>query len=209
MVGSRGGTLARAGGVSLTHSGAGGALLARLYVEDAKKGYSSWARFTDPAKGRSTTYQGAGLRLGSVAGERLTPVVVARNVGETETTISGRIPYTLKDGSTGVVQIPPLRLAPGEADTVDLTATSYACQNCCPDNLYDLTVVPGDTNGFPNDTTRFQLLGRTFDCYGSISELSVVFTDFWSSTDVSVADYGTIGEDYLYTGNRTRRGGGA
>lgn len=56
LVGARGGTLSRAGGVSLTHSGAGGALLARLYIEDAEKGYSSWARFTDPAKGKSTTY---------------------------------------------------------------------------------------------------------------------------------------------------------
>ncbi|MCA1642395.1 MAG: hypothetical protein LC785_10700 [Acidobacteria bacterium] len=122
LVGSHGGALARVGGVSLTHSGAGGALLARLYVEDAEKGYSSWARFTDPAKGKATTYQGAGLRLGSVAGERLTPVVVARNVGADATTITGRVPYTLADGGAGVVELPALRLAPGEADTVDLTA---------------------------------------------------------------------------------------
>ncbi|HEX8071312.1 MAG TPA: hypothetical protein VF546_15255, partial [Pyrinomonadaceae bacterium] len=122
LVGARGGALAQTGGVSLTHNGAGGALLARLYVEDAGRGYSSWARFTDPAKGKSVTYQGAGLRLGAVAGERLTPVVVARNVGTEASTITGRIPYTLADGSRGVVTLPALRLAPGAADTLELTA---------------------------------------------------------------------------------------
>jgi hypothetical protein len=121
LVGDRGGRLAQVGGVSLRHSGAGGALLARLLIREAERGYSSWARFTDPSKGKSSKYQGAGLRLGTVGGERLTPVVVARNVGSTETTISGRIPYTLDDGSTGAFAIPDLRLAPGEAGTVNVT----------------------------------------------------------------------------------------
>ncbi len=147
LVGAHGGTLAEAGGVSLTHSGAGGALLARLFIADAAKGYSSWARLTDPAKGKANTYQGAGLRLGSVAGERLTPVVVARNVGTSATTITGRIPYTLKDGSTGIVSLPALRLAPGDADTIDLAgalARSRIERNVATAGLeFEHTGVPG------------------------------------------------------------------
>ncbi|MFL6208763.1 MAG: hypothetical protein ACJ74W_07920 [Pyrinomonadaceae bacterium] len=121
LAGAHGGTLKQVGGVSLTHTGAGGAVLARLFIDDADRGYSSWARFTDPAKGKANTYQGVGLRLGSVAGEPLTPVVVARNVGTDATTITGRMPYTLQDGTTGVVSLPALQLAPGGADTFNLT----------------------------------------------------------------------------------------
>ena len=122
LVGARDGALNQAGGVSLTHTGAPGALLARMLIQEPAAGYSAWARFTDPAKGKSANYQGAGLRLGSVAGERLTPVVVARNAGASETIITGRIPYTLKDGSTGTLTLPALHLQPGAAGTFDLAA---------------------------------------------------------------------------------------
>ncbi|HEX8458963.1 MAG TPA: hypothetical protein VF656_16840, partial [Pyrinomonadaceae bacterium] len=120
LAGHGSGRLAEAGGVSLEHSGAGGALLARLLIQEADRGYSAWARFVDPAKAKSTKYQGAGLRLGTSGGERLMPVVVARNTGATEIEISGSIPYTLVDGRAGALAVPALRLAPGEAGTFDL-----------------------------------------------------------------------------------------
>lgn len=87
------------------------------------------------------------MRLGSVAGEQLTPVVVARNVGDAETTITGRVPYTLKDGSAGVVELPALRLAPGEADTIELTAAlarSHVERNVATAGLeFEHTGAPG------------------------------------------------------------------
>lgn len=120
LVGTPGGQLMEAGGVSLSHDGAPGALVARLLIQDRGAGYSSWARFVDPRKGKSEKLHGAGLRVGSFAGERLTPAAVARNVGGAEAVVSGRVPYTLADGQTGVVALPELRLTPGEAKAFDL-----------------------------------------------------------------------------------------
>jgi len=57
--------------------------------------------------------------LGEIAGERLTPVIVARNVSKAPTTLVERIPYTKADGSTNVILLPDLRLAPGEIRMVD------------------------------------------------------------------------------------------
>lgn len=123
VAGANGGTLEPAGGLSLEHSGPAGALLARMVIQDAAAGYSSWVRFHDPTKAKSTKLHGAGLRLGMVAGEKLTPIVVARNVGNSETTVSGRIPYTAADGTTGVVSLPVTQLAPGEAKVIDAKAS--------------------------------------------------------------------------------------
>lgn len=120
VVGKRGGALAEVGGITLEHTGDAGALLARVLMQDAAAGYSVSARFYDPQKGKSTKLHGAGLRLGSVAGKQLTPVVVARNVGGSRTTVTGRIPYTRADGSDGTASLPDLRLAPGEAGVVDV-----------------------------------------------------------------------------------------
>lgn len=106
--------------ISFEHSGAKSALLARGMVQDAHKGYSSTVQFSNPLGGKSQQYHGAGLRLGKVAGEMLTPVVVARNVGDTATILNGRIPYTTKRGETGVVSLAPTKLRPGEIKLIDL-----------------------------------------------------------------------------------------
>lgn len=116
------GALSTAGGVSLEHSGSAGALLARMLIEESSTGYSSWVRFTDPQKGKSSRLHGAGLRLGRVAGERLTPIIVARNVGQSATTVTGRIPFTLEDGTSGSVSLPDTYLAAGEVKLINVTS---------------------------------------------------------------------------------------
>ncbi|MCA1591366.1 MAG: hypothetical protein LC754_01650, partial [Acidobacteria bacterium] len=122
LTGKNGGTLAGAFGVSLEHSGARGALLGRALIQEPEAGYSLSGEFIDPGNAKSSRLDGAGLRLGSAGGETLTPVAVARNVSPVETTLVGRVPYTLADGSAGVVVLPSTRLAPGEVKIVDVGA---------------------------------------------------------------------------------------
>jgi hypothetical protein len=106
--------------ISLEHAGPKSALLARGMVQDARKGYSSTVQFSNPLGGKSQQYHGAGLRFGKVAGEMLTPIVVARNVGDTATVLNGRIPYTTRRGETGVVALASTKLRPGEMKLIDL-----------------------------------------------------------------------------------------
>ncbi len=120
VIGKRGGGLAEAGGISIKHSGASGALLARGFIAEPSAGYSSFIKFSDPQKAKSSKLQGAGLRIGKVAGEELTPVAVARNLGNSSSIVTGRIPYTLSDGSTGIMALPETVLSPGEAKAIDL-----------------------------------------------------------------------------------------
>jgi hypothetical protein len=108
------------GAISLEHSGAKSALLTRAMVQDVHKGYSFPVQFSNPQGGKSKQYHGAGLRLGKVAGGPLKPVVVARNVGDTDTVLSGRVPYTTDDGEMGVVSLSSLSLHPGEMKLLDL-----------------------------------------------------------------------------------------
>jgi hypothetical protein len=108
------------GSASIHHSGPRGALIARALISDKTSGYSLSAQFYSPQGGKSSAYQGVGLRLGTANGEDLTPVVVARNVVDVPTILTGRIPYTTRDGSTGVVSLPSVTLEPGEAKTLDV-----------------------------------------------------------------------------------------
>jgi hypothetical protein len=119
VIARRGGRLAQIGGITLEHNGGAGALLARVLMQDAAVGYAMSARFYDPQKGKSTKLHGAGLRLGEIDGEHLTPMIVARNVGDAPTTVTGRVPYTKADGSVETTMLPELRLAPGETKLVD------------------------------------------------------------------------------------------
>jgi hypothetical protein len=106
--------------ISLEHAGSKSALLARAMVQDAQKGYSFPVQFSNPQGGKSQQYHGAGLRVGRVAGEPLTPIVVARNVGETTTILSGRMPYSTSTGAMGVVSLPDIELHAGEMKLLDL-----------------------------------------------------------------------------------------
>jgi hypothetical protein len=108
------------GSASIHYSGAKGALIARALVADKHLGYSLSAQFYSPQGGKSSGYQGVGLRLGAAKGEDLNPIVVARNVGDVPADLSGRLPYTARDGSSGVVSLPTMRLAPGEAANIEI-----------------------------------------------------------------------------------------
>jgi hypothetical protein len=114
--------LAQTGGVSLTHTGAKGELLARAFIQDTDAGYSNAIEFADPAKAKSARLYGAGLRIGAVGGERLEQIVVARNVGDAATTVTGRINYLAADGAWATVNLPAKTLAAQETDTFGITA---------------------------------------------------------------------------------------
>jgi hypothetical protein len=106
--------------VSLTHSGVGGALLARAMVQDTDTGYSSTVQFSSPQAGKSSRLEGAGLRLKDSGGNELVPVVVARNVGQRVVTLRGRVPYTSGDGSIKYVKAPDTRIAAGDVQIIRL-----------------------------------------------------------------------------------------
>ena len=106
--------------LSLEHCGTKEALLARTFISEPERGYSNLAQFSNPLKGKSKEYQGVGLQLGKVAGERLTPVVVARNTAGTDANITGRVPYTRVDGTTGNIALEATRLRPNEIKLLDL-----------------------------------------------------------------------------------------
>jgi len=114
------GTLQKTGGFSISHTGAPGALLARAYIDEPETGFSFPIEFSDPQTAHSSKLNGGGLRLGQVAGEELTPIVVARNVGTTESTIRGSLPYTGPGGNVTVLGLPEIRLRPGEIESIEI-----------------------------------------------------------------------------------------
>jgi hypothetical protein len=106
-------------GLSLTHAGAKDALLARVMIADADKGYSNAAQFSNPAGGKSSEYEGVGFQIESVGGVNLLPVIVAKNAGTATARVTARVPYTRADGSTGVIELPQKELSPGEVGLLD------------------------------------------------------------------------------------------
>jgi hypothetical protein len=76
--------------------------------------------FSDPAAGKSSQLQGVGLRLGFAGGEALNQVAVIRNVGDSNTTITGRVTYTDQGGTTNTIPIADLTLYASETVIVDL-----------------------------------------------------------------------------------------
>jgi hypothetical protein len=83
-------------------------------------GFSNVIDFSDPQKSKSVRLDGAGLRFGTIAGRKLSQMAVVRNVSSDPTTVSGRIPYTLSDGTQGVANLEGFRLEPGEVKRINL-----------------------------------------------------------------------------------------
>ena len=106
------------GGISIRHSGSPGDLLARGYIQERATGFSNVVEFYDPGMFMSSTLTGAGLRIADVAGQRLRQVAIARNVGNQDTVLRGRLSYTLIDGRTGELSIPAITLAHGQIKAV-------------------------------------------------------------------------------------------
>lgn len=115
-----GGTIHKEGGISITHSGVPGAILARILISRESTGYSSVVNFTDPTAPRSSKLHGGGLRLGSIGSDELTPIVVARNIGNEPTIARGRVPYTNESGDVVFVTIPEVNIAAGKIKTIDV-----------------------------------------------------------------------------------------
>ncbi|HXG06804.1 MAG TPA: hypothetical protein VNI77_05700 [Nitrososphaera sp.] len=108
-------TLLETGGISISYSGTPGSLIARAMIQNPSTGFSSSVQFADPRKAKSSRLHGAGLRLAEIAGEELTPVVIARNISGGTAVLRGRIPYTKSDGTIGVTPLREVHLRPGEA----------------------------------------------------------------------------------------------
>ena len=107
-------------GISIEHQGQPGALIARGMLKEPAKGYSSAIQFADPARMRTTKLYGTGLRLGQIGGDELRPIVVARNIGDSTAVISGKIPFTAKDGRIDSLPISKVRLRAGESKLLPL-----------------------------------------------------------------------------------------
>ena len=107
------------GFVSLTQTGGdNSALLAAVHVSEPAKGFSIAVPFSDPLKAKTNQIHGAGLRLGKLHGETLTPVIAVRNVGEAETEVSATIPLG-RAGNVDKIRLPRLSLEPGETKLFD------------------------------------------------------------------------------------------
>ncbi|HSK73111.1 MAG TPA: hypothetical protein VK892_15545, partial [Pyrinomonadaceae bacterium] len=115
-----GGTIQKEGGISITHTGTPGAILARMLISKESTGYSSVVNFTDPTTPRSSKLNGGGLRLGSIDDDELNQIVVARNVGSEPTTVRGRVPYTNDNGDVVFINIPEIQLNSNEVGTLDV-----------------------------------------------------------------------------------------
>jgi len=115
------GAMSRFGAISVEHNGAPGAVLARAMALEIDSGYSLPIQFSNPAAAKSQNIQGAGLRVGKAGGEPLSARVVVHNASQTEMTVSGRVPYTMKDGTSGELYLPQLQLSNGETKVIDVT----------------------------------------------------------------------------------------
>lgn len=67
------GTMSQFGGISVSHSGPRGAVLARALALDSDAGYSLAVQFSEPAASKSSQLHGAGLRLGLAGVSRSRP----------------------------------------------------------------------------------------------------------------------------------------
>jgi hypothetical protein len=121
FIGKAPGTMSRFGAISVEYNGSPGGLVVRAMAYDAAVGYSLPVQFSAPMEGKSTSLQGAGLRVGRVGRDALSPKVVAYNAGDTSTTLNGRVQYTTTDGTNGMAYFPQIELAPGTIQVIDVS----------------------------------------------------------------------------------------
>ncbi len=119
LTGKQGDVIPKFGGVSINHEGSPGALIARGLIHEETTGFSSVIDFSDPEQAKSTRIDGAGLRIGRIGNEELSQIVVARNIDSVSATLNGRIPYTTRNGATGVIILPQGEFTSGETKVID------------------------------------------------------------------------------------------
>lgn len=117
------GTLHTTGGVSISHTGTPGAVMARMLISKASKGYSATMNFIDPEKTASSKWHGAGLHLGKINNQKLQQILVARNVGNQTTTVSGKVQYTNNNGEVVAIPIPSTNIAPNATKKINLQSS--------------------------------------------------------------------------------------
>jgi hypothetical protein len=144
-----GSSLNKVGGISISHSGHNGALLARGFVTDANLGYSQVIELKDPGVAKSSVLNGAGLRLGKLNGKDLHPVMVARNTGTSPTVVTGRIWYTAEDSPVATLTLPPTNLTAGETSLVDVESATKSISflpNLICGIEFEYTTAPGSVS---------------------------------------------------------------
>lgn len=114
------GAIHKEGGVSISHSGTPGAVLARMFVSEESTGFSTIVNFIDPQATASSKWNGSGYRIGKIAGEDLTPILVARNVGSEPSVVSGRLSYTNDAGEVVFVNVPAVKVAASATKLIDV-----------------------------------------------------------------------------------------
>ena len=120
LTGKASGAMSRFGAISVESKGVPGGLVVRAMAYEAAVGYSLPIQFSDPMGGKSTSLQGAGLRVGRIGRDALTPKVVAYNAGDTSTTLNGRVQFTTADGTDGVAYLPQIELGPRTTELIDI-----------------------------------------------------------------------------------------
>lgn len=121
IVGHPNGHIQEKGGISISHTGAPGAVLARMFIAAPAKGYSAAVQFIDPNATVLQRWHGNGLRLRNLNGNRVDPVFVARNNGAEASRIHAKIHFTRSDGSQGFVDIPERTIPAGSTRKIDLS----------------------------------------------------------------------------------------
>lgn len=103
------------GGLSISHSGAPGEIVAGGGAYLGVSGFSYAFEFSDPSNALTNTLQGAGFRIRNLGTTQLTPMIVAYNATTSPVTISRAIPYKLDSGTEATMSLANISLNPNEA----------------------------------------------------------------------------------------------
>jgi hypothetical protein len=82
-------------------------------------GYSNVVQFSNPNTAKSNEYQGVGFHIDKLGGTQLEPIIIAKNVGTTDSNIQIKIPYTRSDGTTNTIILPTEKLKAGEMSQIN------------------------------------------------------------------------------------------
>jgi len=120
IAGHQNGHIHSEGGISITHTGAPGAVLARMFIAKRNKGYSAAVNFVDPEATASQRWHGSGLRFRNLNGAQLTPVIAVRNTGGQASRVNGKIIYTQPNGDAATINLPQRTIDPGTTRVFNL-----------------------------------------------------------------------------------------
>lgn len=128
------------GGLSITHNGAPGALIAHGVVQNKEARFASNLSFTDPAARKSSVLNGTGLMLAHPASTSVfpnassfVPYLALRNASSVGQTTSVTVQYTAA-GQAHSESLPIVSLAPHEVRMVDFSALLSSLGNTLIDD---------------------------------------------------------------------------